>query len=120
MQEEIQNPEEVEEERDTELELVKEEDEPCFKVKYLSLSFFEVPPTVLKTSRETHKIEKDKDIFEIFTKIKRSKHFPLIMLIDNFFPSLSPHESMEIWIFDPGKIFEVKSQNNYHDPSLND
>ncbi|CAH9100589.1 unnamed protein product [Cuscuta europaea] len=66
----------------------------------------------------------------------RSKHFPLTMLNDNFFPSLSPHESMKIWIFDPGKIFKVKGQKikhsygsprsenvakiNYHDPSLND
>ncbi|CAH9103089.1 unnamed protein product [Cuscuta epithymum] len=136
MQKEIQNPEEVEEERDAELQLIKEEDEPSFKVKYLSLSSFEVPPTILKTLRETHKIDKDNDIFEIFSKIEGSKHFPLTMFNDNFFPSLPPHESMKIWIFDPGKIFKVKSQEikhsygsprsesvkkiNYHDPSLND
>ncbi|CAH9090308.1 unnamed protein product [Cuscuta epithymum] len=135
MQKEIQNPEEVEEVKDTELQLVKEEDKPSFKFKFLSLSSFEVSPSFLEALRETHKLENDNDISEIFFKIEGSKNFSLTMLNDSFFPSL-PHESMKIWIFDPGKIFKVKSRKiehsyvsprsenvkkmNYHHPSLND
>ncbi|CAH9091436.1 unnamed protein product [Cuscuta europaea] len=136
MQKEIQNAEEVEEEKDTKLQLVKEEDNLSFKVKYLSLSSFEVPPSILKILRETHKLEKDNDISEILFKIEGSKNFLLTILNDNFFPFLPPHESMKIWIFDPGKNSKVESREiehsygsprsesvkkiNYHDPSLND
>ncbi|CAH9070840.1 unnamed protein product [Cuscuta epithymum] len=136
IQKEIQNPEEVEEEKDTELQLVKEEDKPSFKFKLLSLSSFEVSPSSLDPLRETHKLEKDNDISEISFKIEGSKNFSLTILHDNFFPFLPPHKSMKIWIFDPGKISKVESREiehsyggprsenlkkiNYHDPSLND
>ncbi|CAH9116087.1 unnamed protein product [Cuscuta epithymum] len=135
MQKEIQNPEEVEEVKDTELQLVKEEDKPSFKFKFLSLSSLEVSPSFLEALRETHKLEKDNDISEIFFKIEGSKKISLTMLNVSFFPSL-PRESMKIWIFDPEKIFKVKSRKiehsyvsprsenvkkmNYYHPSLND
>ncbi|CAH9068584.1 unnamed protein product [Cuscuta epithymum] len=136
MQKEIPNPEEIQEERNTEFQLVKEENEPSFKVQYLTLSSFEVSPSSLYSLRETHKLEKDNGISEISFKIEGSKNFSLTMLNDNFFPFLPPHESIKIWIFDPGKISKVKSREiyhsyegprsesvkkiNYHDPSLND
>ncbi|CAH9082755.1 unnamed protein product [Cuscuta europaea] len=114
MQKEIQNQEEVEEEKDTELQLVKEEAKLSLKFKVFSLSSFEVSPSSLEALRETHKLEKDNDICEIFFKIDGSKNFSLTILSDNFFPFLPPIESMKIWIFDPGKISKVKSREIEH------
>ncbi|CAH9072985.1 unnamed protein product [Cuscuta europaea] len=75
MQKEIQNPEEVEEEKDTELQLVKEEDNLSFKVKYLSLSSFEVPPSILIFLGKLINLERTMTFLKSSSKLRDRKTF---------------------------------------------
>ncbi|CAH9091831.1 unnamed protein product [Cuscuta europaea] len=93
----------------------------------------EIMPPFTGALRETQRVEKDKDIYEIFSNCEYhldfslftnkqgitmglhkyfilplitpgSKPLPLAMLNENHGPTLSQYEVIEIWIFDPGKV----------------
>ncbi|CAH9111081.1 unnamed protein product [Cuscuta europaea] len=92
-----------------------------------------IMPPFPEALRETQRVEKDKDIYAIFSNCEYnldfslvtnkqgitvglhkyfilplippgSKPLPLTMLNENHGPTLSQYEAIEIWIFDPGKV----------------
>ncbi|CAH9075993.1 unnamed protein product [Cuscuta europaea] len=99
----------------------------------------EIIPPFPEPLKEIQRVEKDKDLYEIFCNceyhldfssltnmqgitVELHKHFilplippgskplPFIMLSENHGPSLSQYEAIEIRIFDPGKIVKIKGR----------
>ncbi|CAH9124264.1 unnamed protein product [Cuscuta epithymum] len=99
----------------------------------------EIMPPFPEALNETQRVEKEKDIYEIFSNCEYnldfslftnkqgitvelhkyfilplippgSKSLPLTMLSENHGPSLSQYEAIKIRIFDPGKIVQIEGR----------
>ncbi|CAH9125303.1 unnamed protein product [Cuscuta epithymum] len=127
--------EEEEEEENTEKAQLEEEPQNPTQPSAIP----EIMSPFREALNETQRVEKDKDIYEIFRNCEynldfslftnkqgitvelhkyfilplippESKPLPLTMLRENHGPSLSQYEAIQIRIFDPGKIVQIEGR----------